>query len=110
MHYEGTGRSVPSDLYMSNSIERWHIVFKGEVQFVGFRYTSKIIAKELGLTGFVRNLDDGSVEAEIQGRPSLNRKFLLKLKSQPHIRILGYTVDLIEPLENESRFSVKQPY
>ncbi|WP_140397059.1 acylphosphatase, partial [Escherichia coli] len=34
----------------------------GRVQGVGFRYTTQYEAKKLGLTGYAKNLDDGSVE------------------------------------------------
>ncbi|HFZ8995297.1 TPA: acylphosphatase [Citrobacter freundii] len=34
----------------------------GRVQGVGFRYTTQHEAKRLGLTGYARNMDDGSVE------------------------------------------------
>ena len=33
----------------------------GRVQGVGFRYTTQYEAKKLGLTGYAKNLDDGSV-------------------------------------------------
>lgn len=39
----------------------------GMVQGVGFRYYTQHRAKELGLEGFVRNLDDGSVEVVAYG-------------------------------------------
>ena len=44
-----------------------HIIFKGSVQGVGFRYTSRRIAKKYDLTGYVKNLSDGTVEMLIQG-------------------------------------------
>ena len=44
-----------------------HVIFKGRVQGVGFRYTAHRSACRFGLTGFVRNLGDGSVEMLIQG-------------------------------------------
>lgn len=47
---------------------RRHIIFYGRVQGVGFRYYSTHKAQELGLTGWVRNLYDGTVEMEVQGR------------------------------------------
>ncbi len=43
------------------------IIFKGRVQGVGFRYTTRRIAGRYDLTGYVKNLSDGSVEAVLQG-------------------------------------------
>ena len=45
-----------------------HIIFKGHVQGVGFRYTSLRAASRNQLTGWVRNLPDGSVEMLAQGQ------------------------------------------
>ena len=44
-----------------------HIFFKGIVQGVGFRYTFLQNTQALKLTGWVKNLDDGRVEAVIEG-------------------------------------------
>ena len=46
---------------------RQHIYFSGRVQAVGFRFRAQMNATQLGLTGWVRNLFDGRVEAEVQG-------------------------------------------
>lgn len=46
---------------------RRHYRFTGTVQGVGFRYRSQYIANRLGLTGWVANNWDGSVEMELQG-------------------------------------------
>jgi acylphosphatase len=43
------------------------ITFSGRVQGVGFRFTAQRIAFRYGLSGFVRNLPDGSVEMLAQG-------------------------------------------
>ena len=45
-----------------------HIFFSGTVQGVGFRYTTSRFAKDLNLTGWVRNLSDGRVEILARGR------------------------------------------
>lgn len=45
-----------------------HIIFTGRVQGVGFRFTAYSIARRCQLTGFVRNLPNGSVEMLAQGR------------------------------------------
>jgi acylphosphatase len=44
-----------------------HVIFVGRVQGVGFRYTAHRIAHRHQLTGFVRNLPDGTVEMFAQG-------------------------------------------
>jgi len=44
---------------------RWFV--QGRVQGVGFRYFAQRAAAELGLTGYVRNLDDGRVEIYAAG-------------------------------------------
>jgi acylphosphatase len=48
-----------------------HVIFKGRVQGVGFRYIVRQIAARYDLAGTVRNCSDGSVEAVFQGRPDL---------------------------------------
>jgi acylphosphatase len=45
-----------------------HIIFTGRVQGVGFRFTVHRMASLHQLTGFVRNLPNGSVEMLAQGR------------------------------------------
>ena len=47
--------------------ERLHVVIKGRVQGVGFRWATRRQAETLGLNGWVRNQWDGYVEAEFEG-------------------------------------------
>jgi acylphosphatase len=54
--------------------------FVGRVQGVGFRATAQRIAMELGLAGFVRNLEDGSVEAVAEGSPEALDTFVERLQ------------------------------
>jgi acylphosphatase len=44
-----------------------HVIFIGRVQGVGFRFTTHRTAQRHQLTGFVRNLPDGTVEMLAQG-------------------------------------------
>lgn len=44
-----------------------HIIFSGRVQGVGFRFTAHRMAGRHKLTGYVRNLSDGTVEMLAQG-------------------------------------------
>ena len=43
------------------------IVVGGRVQGVGFRYFTQDVALREGVTGWVRNLPDGRVEAHVEG-------------------------------------------
>jgi acylphosphatase len=58
-------------------------VIKGRVQGVGFRYSAKIKADELQLTGWVRNLPDESVEILANGPLSALEQFMHYLKAGP---------------------------
>ena len=92
---------------MESTRERWHILFSGKVQHVGFRYTAYSIARDLGLTGWVDNLPDGRVEMEVQGQPSDLRRLLLRLKGQRHIRITQTQIRRIPRRTLERRFAVR---
>lgn len=55
-------------------MERLHAVVRGNVQGVGFRYFIQRKARQLGLHGWVRNNDDGTVELVAEGpRPDLEQ-------------------------------------
>jgi len=48
---------------------RRRVVVSGDVQGVFFRDTCRRVATELGVSGWVRNLPDGTVEAAFEGAP-----------------------------------------
>jgi acylphosphatase len=53
--------------YSLDEVERLHGFVHGDVQGVGFRYFLMREAQRLGLTGWVRNRDDGTVEFVAEG-------------------------------------------
>lgn len=56
---------------------------RGKVQGVGYREGCRRCAQELGLSGWVRNLPDGTVEVEAEGRPHNLTAFLIWCERGP---------------------------
>lgn len=48
-------------------VRRVHVVVRGDVQGVGYRYTMRMVADEAGVAGWMRNRRDGTVEAVVEG-------------------------------------------
>jgi acylphosphatase len=53
------------------SLKRFHLFVSGRVQGVGFRKATRRKARDLKLTGWVRNLADGQVEIVVEGEKDL---------------------------------------
>ena len=81
-------------------------MFYGRVQFVGFRYTAKLLAVKLNLSGWVRNMPDGSVLLEAQGRTADLRQLLIRLKSREPIHIEKTVIQVLPVDEKEKNFRV----
>jgi acylphosphatase len=62
---------------------RLRAIVEGRVQGVNFRYYTQRRAMELGLTGYVRNLWDGTVEAVAEGTQSKIKDLLAFLRVGP---------------------------
>ncbi|OUQ60581.1 acylphosphatase [Tyzzerella sp. An114] len=88
-------------------MKRKHYFFYGRVQGVGFRYTMTYNARNLGLTGWVRNLYDGSVEAEVQGSEVRIMALIEKMQSNRFIRIDSMEVYDMTFVEGEKTFVEK---
>ncbi|HEY64354.1 MAG TPA: acylphosphatase [Caldilineae bacterium] len=64
----------PRDAKDTHALARLHVEIYGRVQGVGFRYFVQRRARSLGISGWVRNRWDGSVELEAEGpRDALER-------------------------------------
>ena len=70
-------------------ISRAHVWFSGRVQGVFFRANTEKKAKELGLSGWVRSLPDGRVEAVFEGeRSAVERLIEWCRTSQPYAKVM----------------------
>jgi acylphosphatase len=52
------------------------VLFSGQVQGVGFRYTACHIARRFNVAGYVKNLSDGRVEAVVEGEEDEIARFV----------------------------------
>ena len=88
--------------------ERVRVVVSGDVQGVFFRATTQDVAKQLGVTGWVRNRGDGRVEAEFQGSRSAVERAVEFCRSGPRqADVADIEVERVEPLADESGFEVR---
>lgn len=72
-----------------------HVIVRGRVQGVGFRYGVAARARSLGLGGLVRNLPDGTVEAFIEGPRDRVESLVAWCRHGPS----GARVDGVEAME-----------
>lgn len=86
---------------------RKHIYFYGRVQGVGFRWRAMQIAKDLHLTGWVRNMYNGNVEMEVQGDSYLIEQMIQELETTRFIRIEKKEMIQIAIDEREGDFLVR---
>ena len=87
---------------------RVHALIRGQVQGVGFRAWTKKHADELGLCGWVRNLENGTVEASFEGEESVIRQMIELLKRGPkNAQVLGIESFFSEVLDEYKNFSIK---
>ena len=77
-----------------------HLVIVGKVQGVGYRFAMTRRARELAITGWVRNRADGSVEAVVQGTPDAVARIVAWARHGPASAV----VDRVEVEPDEGTF------
>lgn len=81
--------------------------FYGEVQGVGFRYRASQAARSLGLTGWVRNDYDGSVEMELQGTEEEIDRVVEMIQAGRYVDIIDMEVKELPEVVEEWGFDVR---
>jgi acylphosphatase len=79
-----------------------HLIIKGKVQGVFFRATAREVAEELQVKGWIRNTEEGNVEAIVSGSDEQLQKFTTWCKKGPERAIV---TDVIISKIEEQHFS-----
>ena len=84
-----------------------HVRIAGLVQGVFFRAWTQGQARELGVSGWVRNCPDGSVEAHLSGEEDAVERMIDRMQRGPsNARVEELTIDEAEPV-SPGRFEVR---
>lgn len=78
---------------MSPAAVRREVRYRGRVQGVGFRFTTREIADRFRVTGFVENLPDGSVQLVAEGDAAELERFTAAIASEMDRFIADCEVD-----------------
>jgi acylphosphatase len=93
---------------MSNRIARRFFI-SGDVQGVGFRFFAQRAAARHQVVGFVRNLDDGRVEALVEGPPLSVEAFKGELATGPRYSSVNHFEEItLEPSGAYSSFRIER--
>ncbi len=86
------------------------VIFEGRVQGVGFRYTTKDIARGFDVCGTVKNLPEGTVEMEVMGEREEVEAFLKEIAEESALahHIKGMHVKNIPPLDGVKGFTIER--
>lgn len=81
---------------------------EGSVQGVGFRFFVQSNAKSLGITGWVKNMSDGSVTMELQGEAETVERLIAKIKrGNDWIKVTNFELEDLPVVEGENKFAIR---
>ena len=89
------------------SLERREILFSGNVQGVGFRFTTRSIAANYEVVGFVCNLADGRVQLCVEGMTRELDRFQADLAERMASYIQDMPVDVRPGTHEFGRFEIR---
>lgn len=95
---------------MSPSRSKARIIVTGVVQGVGYRYYAITRARRYGLTGYAKNLPNGTVEVVAEGEAGLIRDYIGDLQvGPPSARVAGVEVTWHDCTGGYSSFGLEYP-
>ena len=90
-------------------LKQAHLYIKGDVIGVGFRAWTKIQAKIIGITGWVRNVAGDWVEAQIQGEKEKVDQIIELIKKGPPVsHVSDVQIFWQEPKEIFDTFEIRK--
>lgn len=91
----------------SNDFARVNIIVKGYVQGVGYRYFMYKSAMELDLKGYSKNLYNGDVETEAEGKKEFLEELVKRARLGPSMaRVDNIKVEWLEFKNKYNKFEV----
>lgn len=86
---------------------RYNIIVSGRVQGVGFRYFVQTLANRLNLKGWVKNLDNGDVQMELQTSEENLELIIEKLKKgNGFSKVSNMKIDVLKELDKYNSFKI----
>jgi acylphosphatase len=104
---------IPCAVFRKNdrNMKRVHVIITGKVQGVCFRAYTQDMAQVLNLTGWVRNLHGGGVEAVFEGKEEDIEKMIAWCRRGPRLANVENVVVKEEPHSGEfDQFSVRYSF
>jgi acylphosphatase len=87
-----------------------HLLIKGKVQGVFYRATARRIAKEIGITGWIRNSSEGDVEVMASGRDEAIQRFTEWCKRGPEMaEVTEVTISTMAAAEFDGFVIIRGP-
>ncbi len=81
----------------------------GRVQGVCFRAFVRTLANEINVTGWVKNMNDGSVTMELQGEPMVLEYLIDKIKKgRGRINVTNFEISDLPVVEGEDKFAIRR--
>ena len=81
---------------------------EGRVQGVGFRFFVQSNAKAMGITGWVKNMSDGSVTMELQGEPQIVDRLIAKIqRGNDWIQVTNFELSDLPVIAGENKFAIR---
>ena len=89
-------------------MKRANIIAKGKVQKVGYRDFVQDNARELGIAGYVENLEDGNVKVVCEGKEAEINEFIKGIEvKKDFIDVVETSVKYEEPTGEFKVFKIK---